>query len=107
MIVNSSRRSCAGSASRSITTILPPLIVNPNTTRGRPPGAHTASHGPIHERQLGEPGTSGEGAGHSRRAADLGRCARLYGRSIRSEHDVRVEARKQRFESAVRRRRGS
>ena len=34
--------SCVGSASNSISAIFLPLIVNLNTTRGCPPGAHTA-----------------------------------------------------------------
>lgn len=40
--------------------ILPPAIVTPKTTRGRPPGAHTAPHGPVDERQLRGRGLPGE-----------------------------------------------
>jgi hypothetical protein len=46
-IVRSSWRRRAGSATKSTLTIFPRVIVNLNTTRGRPPGAHTSPAAPF------------------------------------------------------------
>jgi hypothetical protein len=92
--IKSSCRRCSGSATRSIPVIFPPVIVKLNTTRGRLPGAHS----PVHQRRLCEPGPPGEGARHSRRAADLLRCACVHGCSVGTEHDVRVQYGEQRVE---------
>jgi hypothetical protein len=81
-----------GSATISISMILPLVIVKPNTTRGRPPGAHS-SRGSVDERRLCEPGMPREGVGHGRRTADFPRGAQLHGCAVGPEHAVGVEQR--------------
>src|SRR3990170_1577312 len=82
----------------SISMIFPRVIVKPNTTRGRPPGAHTALIAPF---------TSASGANRARplkvsatarRTVDLPRRAHFHVCAVGSEHDVWVEHREKRLE---------
>jgi len=56
------------------------------------------SHGSVHQRQLCSLGTPQELLGHGGRTADLPRCARMYGCTVGSQHDVWVEYREKRVE---------
>ncbi len=68
-------------------TILPPVIVKPHTTRGRPRGAHTAPTAPFKS----APGTPRELLGHRRRA-------RPHGGAVGADRGLGVEHRQQRGE---------
>ena len=103
-MVRSSWRRRSGSASTSISTILPPATVKPKTASGRPRGATTTPAAPF---------TSAGRANRARRAKRSACSATAAaprtsldapdgsGAAVGAEHDVRVEHREQRVEVAA------
>jgi hypothetical protein len=66
--------------------------------------SHDDTHGPVHERQLCEPGTSREGEcllSHSRCVADLVRFACRHSSTVNSNHNIRGEHRQKRLKVTV------
>ena len=78
--------------------IFPRVIVKLNTTRGRPPGAHTAPAAPFTSAGCANRARPLKVSATARRTVDLPRRAHFHVCAVGSEHDVWVEHREKRLE---------